>query len=49
MRKEAGKQNNIDFMSMWAGQTAHLCKSLPAAQLVQEFNDEVIKLLKRSQ
>ena len=48
MRKEAGKQNNIDFMSMWAGQSASLCKELSAAQLIEELNSEVIALLKRS-
>jgi nitronate monooxygenase len=26
MRKEAAKQNNIDFMSMWSGQLHYLCK-----------------------
>lgn len=45
MRKEAAKQNNIDFMSLWAGQAAYLCKSLPAAKLMQELNDQVAKLL----
>jgi nitronate monooxygenase len=44
MRKEAGKQNNIDFMSMWAGQAAYLCKALPAAQLIEELNSEAIAL-----
>jgi len=47
MRKEAAKQNNTDFMSMWAGQGAFLCKALPAAQLISELNSEVIDLLKQ--
>lgn len=34
MRKEAAKQKNIDFMSLWAGQAAHLCKSLYAEEIV---------------
>lgn len=46
MRKEAAKQNNIDFMSMWAGQAAYLCKALPATQLIEKLNSEVIALLK---
>jgi nitronate monooxygenase len=46
MRKEAYKQNNIDFMSMWAGRAAYLCKALPAAQLIEELNSKVIALLK---
>jgi nitronate monooxygenase len=45
MRKEAAKQNNTDFMSMWAGQAAQFCKALPAAQLIGELNNEVITLL----
>jgi hypothetical protein len=48
MRKESAKQNNTDFMSMWAGQAAYLCKALPAAQLIEELNNEVIALLKQS-
>jgi len=46
MRKEAGKQNNIDFMSMWAGQAHYLCKEISAGRLVQDLNLEVTKLLK---
>ncbi|EKD72660.1 MAG: hypothetical protein ACD_45C00618G0004 [uncultured bacterium] len=46
MRKEAAKQNNADFMSMWAGQAAQFCKALPAAQLIEELNSEVTTLLK---
>ena len=39
MRKEAGKQNNIDFMSMWAGQSAHLCREISAEELIEELNN----------
>lgn len=42
MRKEAEKQNNIDFMSLWAGQAAYLSKGLPAADLIKILNNEVI-------
>lgn len=45
MRKEAEKQNNTDFMSMWAGQSAYLCKKLSASEFIQELNDEVIEEL----
>lgn len=48
MRKEAGKQNNVDFMSMWAGVAARLCKRLPVAQLIEALNIEVIALLNQS-
>lgn len=48
MRKEANRQGNVDFMSMWAGQSAHLCRNVPAIQFIQELNDEIIKFLKES-
>lgn len=48
MRRESAKQNNTEFMSMWAGQAAYLCKTLPAAQLIEALNSEVIALLKQS-
>jgi len=41
MRKEAQKQNNTDFMSMWAGQSAYLCKEISAAKLIEDFDTEV--------
>jgi nitronate monooxygenase len=44
MRKEAGQQNNTDFMSMWAGQNAHLCKELSADIFIKELNREMIDL-----
>lgn len=44
MRKEARKQNNTDFMAMWAGRAAYLCKAIPAAQLIQELNEAVMEL-----
>jgi nitronate monooxygenase len=47
MRQEATKQNNSEFMSMWAGQAAYLCKALPAAQLIEELDAEIIVLLKQ--
>lgn len=34
MRKEAAKQSNIDFLSMWAGQRAYLCEDLSVNQLM---------------
>ncbi len=48
MRKEAARQNNNEFMSMWAGQAAQFCKAIPAAQLIEELNNEVTVLLKQS-
>lgn len=46
MRKEAGKKNTNDFMSMWAGQGAHLCKVLPASKLIKMLNDDMLALIK---
>lgn len=34
MRRKAKEKNNIDFMSMWAGQSAPLCRSMPAGELI---------------
>lgn len=42
MRKEADKQNNIEFMSMWVGQNAHLCEDLSAGELVKRLADEMV-------
>lgn len=39
MRQEAAKQNNNDFMSMWAGQSAYLCKSYSVAELMKKLTD----------
>ena len=41
MRKAAEQQNDLDFMSMWAGQHAYLSKGLP----VREFIDELVRCL----
>lgn len=48
MRKEAGNKNINDFMSMWAGQDAYLCKDQPASQLIQMLNDEILALINNS-
>lgn len=47
MRKEAEKQNNIDFMSMWAGQSAYLSKGYPAAELIKKLIEDVNTLLEK--
>ena len=49
MRKEAAKQNVANCMSMWAEQDTYLCKSLPAARIIQEFDEKIMELLKDSQ
>ncbi|MGM9452090.1 NAD(P)H-dependent flavin oxidoreductase [Legionella bozemanae] len=35
MRKKTKEQNNIDFMSMWAGQSAPLCRNTSANELIR--------------
>lgn len=37
LRKEAGKQENIQFMSLWAGQGARLAKKTTVEKLIQEI------------
>lgn len=37
LRKEAGKQKNIRFMSLWAGQGARLSKEISASDLIDEI------------
>lgn len=41
MRKEAGKQNNTDFMSLWAGQSVYLCKACSALELMNKLINDV--------
>lgn len=43
MRKESAKQNCADFMSLWAGQSARLCQSMSAAELINTLHDEMVK------
>lgn len=45
MRLAAAQQNNIDFMSLWAGQAAHLCQSISAVDLVNQINKNIELLL----
>lgn len=48
MRSVAAKENLTDYMSMWAGQAAYLCKEISADQLIKELNKDVITLLKQN-
>ncbi len=38
MRKEAAKQGNTEFMSLWAGESAHLCKTWSVGEMMGELN-----------
>ncbi|KTD60297.1 2-nitropropane dioxygenase [Legionella santicrucis] len=46
MRKKAKEEQNIDFMSMWSGQSAQLCRKLSASELINAliFEVEALKL-----
>jgi nitronate monooxygenase len=49
LRAAAGKADNADFPSLWAGQAAALARELPAAELVAALRDETIEALERMQ
>lgn len=44
MRKVAQQQNNIEFMSMWAGQAAFKSQGLPIAELIERLNSDMLQL-----
>lgn len=44
MRKKAKEEQNIDFMSMWSGQSAPLCRKLRASELIKTLIIEVESL-----
>ncbi len=46
IRQEAAAQNNAEFMSLWAGQSACLSKGINAHKLVQELKEGVDRLIK---
>lgn len=45
MRQEAQKQDRTEFMSLWAGENAYLCQSLPVKNLIYELQNELKTLL----
>ena len=47
MRKEAEKQSNVDFMSMWAGQSVYLSQAYSAAELIKKLVNDVNVILKK--
>lgn len=46
LRKVAAQQNNVEFLSLWAGQAAYLCKDISATDLMYELDRNVSSLLK---
>jgi nitronate monooxygenase len=45
MRNAAVKENDIERMQAWAGQSAGLAKALPAAEIVRSLWDDAQELL----
>lgn len=45
IREEAKKQNNSDYMSLWAGQASALCRNKSASELFNELIEETNILL----
>ena len=48
LRQAAGKAGRPDFVAMWAGQGAAMSRALPAVELVNILEKEVIEALRRS-
>ncbi len=46
IRQAAAKAGRLEFMSLWAGQAASLCRSLPAAELVETLMQETQTVLR---
>ncbi len=45
LRKASAKQNNPDFLSLWAGQSAVMSRNLPARELIQLLVTETESVL----
>jgi nitronate monooxygenase len=46
IRQAAAKAGRIEYMSLWAGQAASLCRNLPAAELVEALMQETQTVLR---
>lgn len=46
IRQAAAKAGRLEYMSLWAGQAASLCRSLPAAELVETLMQETQTVLR---
>jgi nitronate monooxygenase len=45
IRQAAAKAGNADFLSLWAGQGAHLAREMPAGELVAQIMREKDKVV----
>jgi nitronate monooxygenase len=46
LRQAAAKAGNPDFVAMWAGQAAPLCRAMPSAELVAVIEGEAVEALR---
>jgi nitronate monooxygenase len=46
MRDAAAKENDVERIQAWAGQSASLAKPIPAGELVRRFWDDAQALLR---
>lgn len=44
MRKLAAQNGNADFLSMWAGTGAHLCKAGSATEIIKSLVTDINKI-----
>lgn len=47
LRSACEPDGSEDFMSLWSGQSAELCRAIPAADLTRQFADQARELLAR--
>jgi len=47
LRKASAKAGSTEFMSLWAGQSVSLSRSLPAADLIEQLVKETEETLRR--
>ncbi|HEX2648699.1 MAG TPA: nitronate monooxygenase [Burkholderiales bacterium] len=46
LRQASAKAGKPDFMALWAGQAAPLCRALPAAELIRLLNEEAVSAVR---
>jgi nitronate monooxygenase len=48
LRAASAKAGKADFVALWAGQAAPLCRAAPAAELISQLNNELFEALRRT-
>lgn len=46
LRQASAKAGKPDFVALWAGQAAPLCRALPAAELIRVLNEEAVSAVR---